>query len=78
MPLYLRVAILAAAILILFAAVSAVLLHLLPGPHEETDYLVIGAVSTLVSLLALFCVLITGFMRLPNVFFKRRRSQPRQ
>jgi uncharacterized BrkB/YihY/UPF0761 family membrane protein len=77
MSLYARVAILAAAILILFGTVSAVLLHLLPGPHKETDYLVIGAVSTLVSLLALFLVLITGFMRLPNVFFKKRKSQSR-
>jgi len=78
MPVYARVAILAVAILFLFTAVSAVLLRLLPGPHRETDYLVVGAVSTLVCLLALFVVLITGFMRLPNVFFRRRKTTSRQ
>jgi len=49
---------LAALMVLLFAGTVAVLVNVLPGPHKSTDYLVIGAVATLLCLLALFVVLV--------------------
>jgi Na+/melibiose symporter-like transporter len=49
---------LAALMILLFAGTVAVLVNVMPGPHKSTDYLVIGAVATLLCLLALFVVLI--------------------
>jgi hypothetical protein len=43
---------------LLFAGTVAVLVNVMPGPHKPMDYLVIGAVATLLCLLALFVVLI--------------------
>ena len=42
----------------IFAVTVLVLLNVLPGPHKPTDYLVIGAVATLLCLLLLFLALI--------------------
>ena len=39
-----------------FIATVAVLAMLMPGPHKPTDYLVFGAVATLLCLLLLFVV----------------------
>ena len=41
-----------------FILTVGVLLVVMPGPHGPTDYLVIGAVATLLCLLLLFMVLI--------------------
>jgi hypothetical protein len=50
------------------------LLQLLPaGPHNVRDYFIIGCLSTLVSLLALFLILIKTWIKGPNLFFKRRK-----
>ena len=49
---------LAALLVLLFAGTVAVLVNVMPGPHKSTDYLVIGAVATLLCLLALFVVLV--------------------
>ena len=49
---------LAALMVLLFAGTVAVLVNVMPGPHKSTDYLVIGAVATLLCLLALFVVLV--------------------
>lgn len=49
---------LVALMVVLFAGTVAVLLNVMPGPHKSTDYLVIGAVATLLCLLLLFVVLI--------------------
>lgn len=62
-------------VLIIFGVVAAILLRLMPGPHRETDYLVIGAVATLVSLLALFLALILTTFKSKDVFFKKRPAQ---
>jgi hypothetical protein len=43
---------------LLFAGTVAVLVNVMPGPHKSMDYLVIGAVATLLCLLALFVVLV--------------------
>lgn len=57
---------------IVFAVSVAVGLQLVPGPHSETDYLVIGCIATLLSLSLLFLVLIRTWVKAPDVFFKRR------
>ena len=57
----------------LFAISIIVLTQLLPGPHTERDYFIIGCLSTLVSLFVLFLVVISTWMKTPNPFFKRRR-----
>jgi hypothetical protein len=49
---------LAALVALLFAGTVAVLVNVMPGPRKSTDYLVIGAVATLLCLLLLFVVLI--------------------
>ena len=65
---------LAAALIFIFAAVAVIMLKVMPGPLKDSDYLVIGTVATMVSLLALFVLLvITGQMS--NVFFKRRKNR---
>jgi hypothetical protein len=47
---------------------------LTPDPLQESDYLVIGSVATLVSLLVVFLRLVTTSMKGSDVFFKRRRK----
>lgn len=51
-----RTAGLAIGLVFLFIATVAVLATLMPGPHKPTDYLVFGAVATLLCLLLLFVV----------------------
>jgi hypothetical protein len=57
----------------LFAISIIVLTRLLPGPHTERDYFIIGCLSTLVSLFVLFLVVISTWLKTPNPFFKRRK-----
>ncbi len=62
----------AGALLVVFAAVVGIMLKVMPAPLKDSDYLVVGTVATMVSLLALFILLVvTGQMS--NVFFKRRK-----
>ena len=70
----LRILILCLALLFIFGASVAVLMRVLPGPHTEMDYLVIGAVATFATLLALFLALITTWVKSPDIFFKRRKE----
>jgi hypothetical protein len=49
---------LSALLLVVFAVVVAILLQVLPGPHQPTDYLVIGAVATLLCIVLVFFLLI--------------------
>jgi Na+/melibiose symporter-like transporter len=49
---------LSALVLVVFAVVVGILLQVLPGPHKPTDYMVIGAVATLLSILLLYFLLI--------------------
>jgi multisubunit Na+/H+ antiporter MnhF subunit len=81
----LRVLILSLALLLVFAASVVILLRVIPGPHTEQDFLVAGGVATFVTMLALFVVLITTWVKAPNVFYRKRnapevteRGQPRQ
>ena len=57
----------------LFGISTAVLIRLLPGPHTEKDYFIIGCMATLVSLVALFLLVITTWIKSPNPFFKKRK-----
>jgi hypothetical protein len=57
--------------LLVFGAVAAILLRLMPAPIEDSDYLVAGSVATLVGLLILFLGLVP---RSGDVFFKKRKK----
>jgi hypothetical protein len=70
----LRVLILSVALFLVFGASVAILLRVIPGPHTEQDYLVAGGVATLVTMLALFVVLITTWVKAPNVFYRKREG----
>ena len=57
---------LAIGMLLIFAAAVAVLLYVLPAPHKPTDYLVTGAIGTLLCLVLLFVVLMKGVTKPPS------------
>jgi len=57
----------------LFGISITVLTQLLPGPHSERDYFIIGCLSTLVSLFVLFLIVISTWLKTPNPFFKKRK-----
>jgi hypothetical protein len=57
----------------LYGISTMALIQLLPGPHTPRDYFIIGCLSTLVSLFALFLILIKTWIKTPNLFFKRRK-----
>lgn len=42
--------------LCVFGVITALLLRVVPGPHTELDYVVIGTVSIMIALLAVFIV----------------------
>lgn len=69
-----RVLILTAAFLLIFGVSVVIMLAIIPGPHTEKDYLVAGGVATLVTMLLLFLVLITTWIKSPNVFYRKRKS----
>lgn len=71
-----RVAIFLASALVVFGVVAAILLQILPGPHGPADYLVIGSVATLAALAVLFVVTITGWLKVRDIFFYKRRRKP--
>ena len=54
---------LALALVFIFAAVAGIMLKVMPAPLKDSDYLVIGSVATLVSLLVLFVVHISTSRR---------------
>jgi hypothetical protein len=64
---------LALATVLVFAAVAVIMLKVMPAPLKDSDYLIIGSVATLVSLLALFVVVVTTSGKASSVFFKRRK-----
>ncbi|MBI5281917.1 MAG: hypothetical protein HY858_09565 [Candidatus Solibacter usitatus] len=63
---------------IVFGVTVAVGLQVLPGPHTETDFLVVGSAATLLSLGVVFGVLIGTWVKSPELFFKRRQAQARE
>ncbi len=69
-----RILLLAAGGAIVFAAVAAILLRIIPGPHKQFDYLVIGTLSTFATLATLFVVMITTMSKDPTAFNKRKKE----
>ena len=61
-------------VILVFAAVAAIMTRLMPAPLKDADYLVIGSVATLVSVLVLFFGL-AGARAKDGLFFKRRKKQ---
>ena len=61
------------ACILVFAAVAAILIQILPKPLKPIDYMVVGSVATLISLVTVFFVLIVIWLRHPEVFSKRRK-----
>jgi hypothetical protein len=57
---------LALGMLLVFAIAVGVLLYVMPSPHKATDYLVIGAVGTMLCLLLMFVVLIKAARKRPG------------
>ncbi len=68
-----RTLLLVLAMVAIFGVTVAVLLNVMPGPHKPTDYLVIGAVATLLCLLLLFIVLINTLSKRPVASFKSEK-----
>jgi len=69
--------ILGLAVMAIFVVVTIILLKLMPGPHKDSDYLVIGSISTLVSLAAVFLLVVTTTSKsgkFSDIFFKKRRK----
>ena len=54
-----RKLLLAAGMVLIFAATIGILLNVMPSPHKPTDYLVMGTIGTLLCLVLLFVVLRT-------------------
>jgi hypothetical protein len=65
---------LALATVLVFTAVAVIMLKVMPAPLKDSDYLIIGSVATLVSLLALFAVVVTTSGKASSVFFRRRKK----
>jgi len=65
-----RILVLVLGLLAVFVVTVGVLLNVMPGPHKSTDYLVIGAIATLLCLLLLFIIFITT-MKKPQSSYKR-------
>ena len=53
---------LAGGILALFIATIAILLNVIPAPHKNLDYLVIGAIATFLAMTVLWVVLMQGWL----------------
>jgi hypothetical protein len=68
-----RALVLVGGVLILYAAIVAMLLRILPDMPTGTDYFVAGSVATFVSLLAAFLILVLFWFRGPNPFFRLRK-----
>jgi hypothetical protein len=65
---------LALGVAFIFAAVIFIMLQIMPQPLRDSDYLVIGSVATIVSLLAVFLLLVSTSMKSKDVFFKKRKK----
>lgn len=61
-----RVLTLAGGILVMFIATVAILLNVIPGPHNKLDYLVIGAVATFLAMILLWVVMVQGWLNLED------------
>jgi amino acid transporter len=58
-----------------FAVAAAVMIAIMPSPLKDSDYLVIGSIATLVSLLVMFIALLATRLKSPDPFFKKRKKK---
>jgi hypothetical protein len=58
-----------------FAVAAAVMVAIMPSPLKDSDYLVIGSIATLVSLLVMFVALLATRLKTPDPFFKKRKKK---
>jgi len=58
-----------------FAVTAAILLKLIPAPRKETDFLVIGTLSTFVALVVLFGALFGAGAVKPSFWFRPKPPQ---
>jgi hypothetical protein len=65
---------LALALVFIFAAVAGIMLKVMPAPLKDSDYLIIGSVATMASLLMLFVLVVATSGKASSVFFKRRKK----
>jgi hypothetical protein len=70
-----RILALAGVSLALFGISVIVMIRLMPGPHTERDYMIIGCLGTLVALFAVFLILISTSMKNSDTFYKRRKRE---
>jgi hypothetical protein len=67
-----RVSLVGFVVALVFAGVAALLIQLMPPPLKVSDYVVIGSVATLGSLVVLFFMMVASKQ---GLFFKRRKKQ---
>jgi hypothetical protein len=70
-----RTPILILGVVFVFIAVAAMMAKVMPDPLKDSDFLLIGSVATLVSLLALFFGLVATSGKKSGVFFQKRKRQ---
>ena len=69
--------ILGLAVMAIFVVVTAILMKLIPAPRKDSDFLIIGSIATLVTLAAVFVLVVSTSRKsgkTSDVFFKRRRK----
>jgi quinol-cytochrome oxidoreductase complex cytochrome b subunit len=67
-----RFAMAAGGIAVVFLVTMGIAFQLMPGPLKSTDYLVIGAIATFVSMLVLFVILTQTVGKKGQVFTKEK------
>jgi Na+/melibiose symporter-like transporter len=58
-----------------FAVVAVVMIKVMPEPLKDSDYLIVGSVATVLSLLVLFLVMVSTKLKASDVFFKKRKKK---
>ena len=60
--------------LLVFGAVAALGVKLMPQPLREADYMVIGAAATLMALLAMFIIILSTSMKGTRLITRRPKT----
>ena len=66
--------VLAIALAALFAGITVAMLFALPRPHTPADYMMSGGLATMVTMLALFGVLVATQFRGTEAFYRKRQT----
>ena len=64
--------VLGVALCALFAGVTVAMLFALPRPHMPADYMMAGGLATMITMLALFGVMVSTQFRGTDAFYKKR------